>query len=271
MVLGNDFIPFFQGHIHLQGIDVNIAVTNMGRRRRSNAVLLFNFRQLSHQFPNLIDRNDDIFCQEDKAVITGRFANIIAGAPNAVVCYEGFNSTVLFADFVSRSYAVIQVILIIRIDCDDNVVALILRIGQIDLHVPFFALNPLIIEEFNSCRLYAGLQELIRNSQGFHFILEYSDHVEMIRSNRTQLQAKLGNNAECPFRAANEFFQCIPCRILLQPFANLCDFTSRRNHFDPVDLIPCCPVFDNAAAAGVRRYVTADFTGRLRAGIAGII
>ena len=175
MVLRNDFIPFFQRHIHLHGVNVNIAITDMGNNVRRNAIFFLDFRQFSYEIRNLIDRNYDIFSQEYAAVVTGSFAIAVAGIPNTFVSYERFCSMIVLANFVSRSYAVVQVILIIGINRYDNVVAIFLRIRQFETEETFGTLDRFRVEEFNSRGLYTCFLQLVWYGQGVVDIFENAD------------------------------------------------------------------------------------------------
>ena len=271
MILGNHFIPFFYGHIHLQCIDMDIAVADVGRDRRCDVVLLFDFRQFRHEVGNLVYGYDDIFCQEDEAVIAGRFAVAITGIPDAFVGNQRFGGMIVLTDFIGRGNAVIEVILIIGINGDDDVIAVFFGVRQIHFQEPFGTLDGVGIEEFDCRRLHARFLQLVRYGQGVVDIFENADQVEMEGGDGTQFQTDFRDDAESSFTSADEFFQGIAGRVLLEPFTYAGNFTGRCDDFQPVYLVTGRAVFDDAAAAGIGGDVATDFTGRFGAGIAGII
>ena len=194
---------------------MDIAVANVGRDRRCDVVLFFDFRQFGHEVGNLVHGYDDIFCQEDEAVVTGSFTVAIAGVPDTVVSNQRFCGVVVLADFIGCGYTVIEVILVIGIDGDDDIVAVFFGIRQIHFQEPFGTLDGIGIEKFDSRRLYTRFLQLVRYGQGIVDILENTYQIEMERCNRTQFQTDFRDDAQRAFTATDEFFQSITGRVLL--------------------------------------------------------
>ena len=141
---------------------------------------------------------------------------------------------------------------------------------KVHIKVLFRHDNGLVIHIFKACRINPGFKDLIGQGKGFFIRLEYTDHIETVWRQGTQLDRNFRNDAERSLGTSKKLFQSKASRAFLQPCPNINDISCRRHHFEGIDLVARRPVLDSLVAACIVCNIAADLAGRCRRGISCI-
>ncbi|SCI88739.1 Uncharacterised protein [uncultured Ruminococcus sp.] len=265
------FHPFDRRQlVDVQRQDVDVAVADMGRRYAVNAVFFFQSRNLGGDFGDVFEGNDEVFGDEHDVDVAGRFGELTAASPDAVVGLDDVDSAHGVAQIAQFFHLLVQFVFVERFYRNDDVAAAFVDVGQGYLAELAAHGQGLVVHVFDARRFEAGLEDLVGQGESLFVFLEDGDEVEFIRRQGTELQRDFRYDAQGAFGTADELFQAVACRTFLQARADVDDVACRRDDLHAVNLVARRAVFDGLVAAGVGRDVAADLAAVGAAGVAGI-
>ena len=91
-----------------------------------------------------------------------------------------------------------------------------------------------------------------------------------MRGQRLKLQGYLRNDRQGSFRSNQQLFEGIAGTLFCQPATDIHDIPFASHHFQCINLIARCPIFNRFVTSGISGNVSADLTTVTAAGIAGV-